>query len=540
MRVTPQVQAEMAVILGGVFGLGLRAQHHFVHQRFGIVSPDLRQHAIEQGGAQRAAFRERQIEGFEEFLQVMNLLERRFIVHPVNKRQRLLFKHFGGGDIGQNHKFFDQFVRIEPFRDDDAIDGAVGFQQDLALGNVEIERIALVARALDHRIGVVERLQDRSEQGAGGVVGPAVDRGLGLRVVQLGGRAHQNAMKAVRALAAVIADHHPHRQRAARFARHQRAQIVGDALGQHRHHAIGEIHRIAAHQRIAVERRSRPHIKCDVGDRDIDDVAALVVRIGIRLGVNRVVVILGVGRIDRDQRDVAPVLAPLQGCGFCLFGLAQGGRRERLRNFVGVDGDQADRLLRCQRAEPLLDLAGSKPEAARANEIDADEIAVLGAIAVGLCDVQFAAGLLLVDRDQPSAAPGKGAEDSEHAGLGVIDDLDDPPAIDRAFAVALSSFSTRSSARSPTPAAVPGCGRRGTWIRIFGASPLSTSPIRSACDQFAVAVAPVMSAITWRSAAVPDFFAPHHSRSRSSSFSRRRSARSPTPAAVPGCGRRGT
>ena len=33
----------------------------------------------------------------------------------------------------------------------------------------------------------------------------------------------------------------------------------------------------------------------------------------------------------------------------------------------------------------------------------------------------------------------------------------------------------RSSARSPTPAAVPGCGRRGTWMRIFGGAPLSTS-----------------------------------------------------------------
>ena len=49
----------MAVILGGVFGLGLRAQHHFIHQRLGIVSFDLRQHAIEQGRTKRTAFRER-------------------------------------------------------------------------------------------------------------------------------------------------------------------------------------------------------------------------------------------------------------------------------------------------------------------------------------------------------------------------------------------------------------------------------------------------------------------------------------------------
>ena len=185
MRVAPQVQAEMAVILGGVFGLGLRAQHHFVHQRFGIVPLDLRQHVIEQRGAQRAAFRERQIEGFQKFLQIMNLLERRFIVHPIDKRQRLLFKHFGRRDVGQDHEFFDQLVRIQPLRHDDAIHGAVGLQQDLAFGNVEIERIAFVARALDDRIGVVERFEDRIEQGTRRVVGPSVDRRLRLRVVQL-------------------------------------------------------------------------------------------------------------------------------------------------------------------------------------------------------------------------------------------------------------------------------------------------------------------------------------------------------------------
>ena len=46
---------------------------------------------------------------------------------------------------------------------------------------------------------------------------------------------------------------------------------------------------------------------------------------------------------------------------------------------------------------PFLDLAGGKAEAARAHQIDADEIAILGAMAVGLGDVQFAADLFLVD-----------------------------------------------------------------------------------------------------------------------------------------------
>ena len=122
--------------------------------------------------------------------------------------------------------------------------------------------------------------------------------------------------------------------------------------------------------------------------------------------MNRVVVVLGVGRIDGDQRHVAPVLAASQGRGLCLFRFAQRGRRKRLRNFMGVNRDQADRLFGCQRAEPLLDLAGAKPETARAHQIHADEIAVLGATGIAFGNVQFAAGLLLVDRNQPSAAAG--------------------------------------------------------------------------------------------------------------------------------------
>ena len=112
----------MAVILGGIFRLGLRAQHHFVHQRFVVLARDLRQHAIEQRGAQRAALDERQIERLQKFLEVMNLLLGRFIVHPIDKRQPLLFKHFRGRDVGEDHELLDQPVRVEALRHDHAID----------------------------------------------------------------------------------------------------------------------------------------------------------------------------------------------------------------------------------------------------------------------------------------------------------------------------------------------------------------------------------------------------------------------------------
>ena len=76
----------------------------------------------------------------------------------------------------------------------------------------------------------------------------------------------------------------------------------------------------------------------------MDDIAALVGRIGIGRGVHRVVMVFRVGRIDGDERQIAPVLAAFQRGRLSGLGFAQGGRREGLRNFVGVDRNQADRL----------------------------------------------------------------------------------------------------------------------------------------------------------------------------------------------------
>src|SRR5689334_24508188 len=62
-------QAEMAVVLGGVLGLRLRAQHHLVDQRFVIFARDLRQHAVELRGAQRTLLGEGQVERLQKFLE---------------------------------------------------------------------------------------------------------------------------------------------------------------------------------------------------------------------------------------------------------------------------------------------------------------------------------------------------------------------------------------------------------------------------------------------------------------------------------------
>ena len=96
-----------------------------------------------------------------------------------------------------------------------------------------------------------------------------------------------------------------------------------------------------------------------------------------------------------------------------------------------MDGDQADRFFTRERAEPFLHLAGGQSVTARADQVDADEIAVPGAVGVSFRDVQLAAGLFLVDRHQPPTAIGQRAENSEQARPRPIDNLDDPAVIGR-------------------------------------------------------------------------------------------------------------
>ena len=208
----------------------------------------------------------------------------------------------------------------------------------------------------------------------------------------------------MRALAAVGADHHAHGNRGAILARPQRAQVVGDALRQHRHHAVGEIDRIAAHQRFAIERRAGRHIMGDVGDGDGENEAAVVVGRRVTLGVYGVVMILGVGRIDGDEWHVPPVLAMGEARRPCGFRLGLGVVAEHMRDRMGVNGDQADRALARQRAEPLDHPSGRQAQARRAAGLDRDQVAVLRVGGSARRNAQFLAEHFLVDRLKSAAA----------------------------------------------------------------------------------------------------------------------------------------
>ena len=104
----------------------------------------------------------------------------------VDQPLALRLQRLGRRDIGLDHELFDELVRIEPVGHDDAVDRAVRLEQDLALGQVELQRLARVAAALQDLIGRPQRLQHAVEDRPGGVVGVAVDRRLRLRIGELG------------------------------------------------------------------------------------------------------------------------------------------------------------------------------------------------------------------------------------------------------------------------------------------------------------------------------------------------------------------
>src|SRR6516162_359622 len=86
MRVAAQVESKMSVILGGVLGLRLGAQNHLVHELLDVTAFDVTEHPVEMAGGECAAARQRDIKRVQEFAQRLDLLGRRFVVHPIDQR----------------------------------------------------------------------------------------------------------------------------------------------------------------------------------------------------------------------------------------------------------------------------------------------------------------------------------------------------------------------------------------------------------------------------------------------------------------------
>ena len=203
----------------------------------------------------------------------------------------------------------------------------------LALGQVEVERRrGRRGPSFSGAIGGPERARARvSSSGSVVVVGAAVDGGLRLLVGELGGRAHQDAVEAVAALAPVGAEHHPHRERrrgprlrAASRGRWRCARAASARRGR------GSRRELPRSPRLAVERRAGADVGGDVGDGDPDDAAAGIAGSSSGSAWTASSWSLASGGSMVTQRQRAPVLAmrpssPARG----RLGLGERGLRRR-------------------------------------------------------------------------------------------------------------------------------------------------------------------------------------------------------------------
>ena len=135
----------------------------------------------------------------------------------------------------------------------------------------------------------------------------------------------------------------------------------------------------------------------DVGDGHVHDPAAAVAGIGVRGGVDGIVVVARIDGIDGEEIERAQVGAAGELRRLELLRLGQHGVRELVGDAVGVHGDQADLALVLRVAERLDDARLRHAVAVRAAELEAHEVAGLGAALIAGRDRPLLE-LLAVDR----------------------------------------------------------------------------------------------------------------------------------------------
>src|SRR5581483_929215 len=148
----------------------------------------------------------------------------------------------------------------------------------------------------------------------------------------------------------------------------------------------------------------------------VDDEAARIPGVAVGRRMNGVVVVARIDGIDGDEVKRAQVGAAVELRRLEPLQLGQHGRREVVRDAVGVNGDQADLALLPRVPQHLDDARLRHAEAMGAGKLEADEVAVSGAAHVALRDRPLPQ-LPAVHRIDDAAARRLGAEDPELAAL---------------------------------------------------------------------------------------------------------------------------
>ena len=156
-------QAKVAGIARGVDRLLHRAQQHRVDLR--CVRPVLggQRDRLQLGRLGVVAQTETQAQRAQVVLQGHPFFGRRPLVHPKQRRVFVAFDELGGTDVGRQHRFLDQPVRLGAGARNDLLDAAVVVADDLGLGALKINRTALAPLLEQGAVDLVQVQQMRHQ-----------------------------------------------------------------------------------------------------------------------------------------------------------------------------------------------------------------------------------------------------------------------------------------------------------------------------------------------------------------------------------------
>ena len=195
-------------------------------------------------------------------------------MNPIQRRQLMFLEELGGGHVRAQHALFDDLVSIVPGNRDDLFNLAISIEDNLRFRGFEINRATLGPGLTKQLIQTIEVVQLRQHMGV--LLTQTITRlGIGIfqHVAHLvigkpGMTVHHRLIEAVTTDFAGSTDGHVGHHAQAIDTWIQRAQTVGQLLGQHWNHVVREVHRGTAVYRFIIQRRARTDIMGYVCNRN--------------------------------------------------------------------------------------------------------------------------------------------------------------------------------------------------------------------------------------------------------------------------------
>ena len=268
VRVGGVGQAEVAAVGGGVESLAHGAQEHGVD--LGGVGPggNLFGNALDVGRLRLIRHGGAHAQGGQVAAQGGELVGRGRVVH-AEKALALAFEHeVGGADVGGEHGFFNQAVRVVALARQDLRDAARFVADDLGFNAVQLHRAARVAGGQQCAVSAGEVLQLGQQGLLPGrcAAGLACEPGGGLRVGQARVAVDDGGVELVGGDGALPVNQHVAHEREAVHLRVERAQAVAEFFRQHGDDAAREINAGGALEGVRVERVAIGHVVAHVGN----------------------------------------------------------------------------------------------------------------------------------------------------------------------------------------------------------------------------------------------------------------------------------